>query len=100
MNASTYAGIAGIPGHSISMQECVTFGNRMTALTLDSVLRQTILNDVSLSGQPLIIKLLIILISIMLIIGFICDICSLIVFHNKEILKIGCAILSSYIINH
>jgi hypothetical protein len=60
------------------------------SLTLDSVLGQTILNDVSLSGQPLIIKVLIILISIMLMIGFICNLCSFIVFRNKEILKIGC----------
>ncbi len=26
--------LAGIPGHSISMQECVTFGNRMSALSM------------------------------------------------------------------
>jgi hypothetical protein len=32
MNTSAYVELAGIPGHSILMQECVTLRNRMTAL--------------------------------------------------------------------
>jgi hypothetical protein len=41
-NASTYAEI---PGHSISMQECVALGNRMTARQVESALDLLIIDE-------------------------------------------------------
>ncbi|CAF1537933.1 unnamed protein product [Adineta ricciae] len=60
------------------------------SFTLDSILGQIILTDVPLKNQPIMIKILILILSFMLIIGFISNLCSFIVFSHKDVLKIGC----------
>jgi hypothetical protein len=61
------------------------------SITLDSVLAQIILTDGSLNDQPITIKILLIFISLMLVIGFVSNILSFLVFRHKEICQIGCA---------
>lgn len=60
------------------------------SITLDSVIAQIIRTDVSLNDQPITIKILLVLISLMLMIGFISNGFSYLVFRHKEIRQMGC----------
>ena len=59
-------------------------------VTLDTLIGETIINDVSLHAQPTIIKILLVLISVMFAVGLISNVCSIITFRHKDIRKIGC----------
>lgn len=59
-------------------------------LTLDSILGDAIMTDVSLQQQSLLIKVLVALIIVMFVVGLVSNIISCFTFHDKKIRQVGC----------
>ena len=59
-------------------------------LTLDSMLGDTILTDTSLQKQPLLIKLLVALITVMFLLGLVSNSLSCLTFFHRRVRQVGC----------
>jgi hypothetical protein len=62
------------------------------ALSLDTMLGQDILENVPLSGQPLLVKLVLTVLVLMLSLGFVSNILSLMTFKQPKVREFGCGV--------